>query len=329
MNDSSPLSVALMFRMVACHLRETRKGRRNEPIKAETIDQYISHMSSLLSEQGWPHCAHIRSPTLKMVLKGFHREDLLANPKRLTSSIPATAAVMAIFFTIAARVYAFQPRKSAEVQAAAALTYYLALRANEGAAKSVSTRDRDEDTPDTQDAHHPATEGTPFPTGQHPTSVDVLQDSTKTSQARGSSHRSAHLNPRPDKQPFCVVSIVWEYIQRFPPPRNGAFFPTTLSSDTTAIMKLTAIQTNLDPTRLSARCLRSGSVTMLRNMKHQLIEAQELVQIRDHGQWSGNDGERTYSHDSPDARKLLVAPSLYDAGFMTIAYLVWFYMTPR
>jgi hypothetical protein len=68
---------------------------------------------------------------------------------------------------------------------------------------------------------------------------------------------------------------------------------------------------------------------MMRNMKHHLIEAQELIQIRDHGRWAGDTGSHVYAHQNPDAQRLLIAPSLYDSGFMTIAYLRWFYMTPR
>ena len=85
----------------------------------------------------------------------------------------------------------------------------------------------------------------------------------------------------------------------------------------------------LDPKRLTARCMRSGSVTMLRNMKNKLINQQDLEHIRDHGSWLGDTGSRIYSHASPDAEKLLVAPSLYDRGYMTLQYLRWYYMTPK
>ena len=92
-------------------------------------------------------------------------------------------------------------------------------------------------------------------------------------------------------------------------------------------MKLTANHQDvqLDAKRLTARCMRSGSVTMLRNMKNNLIHQQDLVHIRDHGNWAGD----IYAHANPDAERLLVAPSLYDCGFMTINYLRWFYMTPK
>jgi len=309
-------------------------------------------MASLLGETGWVHAANIRSPVLKMMLKGYRREDILACPKRLSCSIPATAAVMAEFFITARQVYSTQPHTLSEVSCAAALTYYMSLRANEGAAKTVAMRnnsdvDHDaEESPDTEDGHHllakhvflrfkddpkfyPAVQGTIFPLGQTPIYLDVIQDSTKTSMARGSQHRSAHPNPNPDKSPFCVIAIAWEYITNFPPPANGAFFPTTLSSHTTTIMHLTADRVGLDRARLSARCVRSGSVSMMRNMKHHLIEAQELIQIRDHGRWAGDTGSHVYAHQNPDAQRLLIAPSLYDSGFMTIAYLRWFYMTPR
>ena len=56
---------------------------------------------------------------------------------------------------------------------------------------------------------------------------------------------------------------------------------------------------------------------MLRNMKNNLIDHQEPAMIRDHFQWAGDVGSRIYVHASPDAQRLLVAPSLYDSGFMT------------
>ena len=67
---------------------------------------------------------------------------------------------------------------------------------------------------------------------------------------------------------------------------------------------------------------------MLRNLKNQLLAEQDLVSIRDHGNWAGDVGSQVYAHASPDAQRLLVPASLYDCGFMTTAYLRWFYMTP-
>ena len=95
-------------------------------------------------------------------------------------------------------------------------------------------------------------------------------------------------------------------------------------------MQETAIHPSigLDPQRLTNRCMRSGSVTMLRNMKNKLIHQRDLEAIRDHGNWAGNIGADIYAHDSPDAEQLVKAPSLYDDGFMTPHYLRWFYMTP-
>ena len=67
--------------------------------------------------------------------------------------------------------------------------------------------------------------------------------------------------------------------------------------------------------------MRTGSATMLRNMKNKLLEQQDLEQIRDHGRWTSDIGSRMYAHASPDAEKTVIAPSLYDSGFMTPHYL--------
>jgi hypothetical protein len=338
MTLTSPESVQFMFRQMAMYLRVTRQ------IQSSTINQYVSHCVTGLGEIGWSNAVHIRSPLLAKLLQGWFREDIEANPQRLTSSIPATADVMRVFFIVAKILFHDNPRKLAEVCACGALTYYMALRANEGAAKSVSARD-DAETPDSHHLHtrhvflrfngstefFPTCVGTVYPPNQIPSSVDVIQDSTKNTLQRGSQHRGAHHNPRTDKLPFDVVDIVWAYVSAFPPPPSGAFFPSITSADLTYTMQQTAIHPDvqLDPTRLTARCLRPGSATMMRNMKNQLVQQEDLLRIRDHGQWAGNVGAHVYAHQSPDSEKILVAPSLYDSGFMSIMYLRWFYMTPK
>ena len=339
MANASPATVSLMFQTFATYLRKQRG------IKSVTIDQYISHCKTSLSECSWHGVNHIRSPLLTKALTGWYREDIHRCPLRLSSSIPATCAVMEVFFRVATRYYQSDPRKSAELKACAAATYYTALRAAEGASSTSAARDGiREDNPDAHHipAHHaffrfhndqrfyPAVAGTVFPPGQIPTHFDILQDTTKTSLSRGSAHRGAHRNPRADGQPFDVVLIIWHYVTNFPPTATGAFFPTIVSADLTTIMQLTAIEPDvqLDPRRLTGRCMRSGSVTMLRNMKNNLIHQRDLQQIRDHGNWAGDVGANIYAHANPDAEQLLVAPSLYDGGFMTLHYLRWFYMTP-
>ena len=165
-----------------------------------------------------------------------------------------------------------------------------------------------------------------FPAGKIPESTDILLDTAKNFLHRGSSHRSAHRNPNPNGKPFDVILIVWAYVSRFPPQPNGPFFPNFTAQDITVSMQLIAHHPSvqLDPKRLTPRCLLSGSATMLRNMKNNLINHQDLATIRDHGQWTSDVGSRIYAHDSPDATRLLIAPSLYDSGFMTLHYLRWF-----
>ena len=335
MANASPSDVSVMFHTFASYLRDTRL------VKSNTIDQYISHCKTTLTECRWHGAPYIRSPDLTKALYGWHRDDIKANPLRLSSSIPATCAVMDVFFKVATAYYHDNPRKCAEIKACAAATYYLALRAAEGASASASARELSDD------AHHiaadkaffrfpnstvfyPAVAGTTFPPGETPMFFDFLQDTSKTSLARGSAHRSAHRNPRRDGQPFDVVLLIWQYVTTYPPQQHGAFFPTIVSADLTHIMKLTANHPDvqLDAKRLTARCMRSGSATMLRNMKNNLIHQRDLEHIRDHGNWAGDVGADIYAHANPDAERRLIAPSLYDCGYMTINYLRWFYMTP-
>jgi hypothetical protein len=341
MTAASPAAVEFFGRQLAMHLRSARR------IQAVTINQYISHCVTGLREVGWANAPYLRSNLLNTILKGWLRADIAACPKRLKSSIPATAAVMQEFFTFTDTLLADNPRRRLEIKACGALTYYMALRANEGAAKSPHARDATGADHDTPDAHHllarhvhlrfpdddtfyPATSGVAFPQGLSPTSIDALQDSTKNTLQRGSQHRGAHPNPRADKQPFCVVAIVWEYVRAYPPLFGGAFFPTITSADVSAILQQVAAlpHVGLDPARLSMRCLRSGSATMLRNLKNQLVDQHDLAQIQQHGQWAGDVGARVYAHAAPDAQRLLVPPSMYDSGFMGLSYLRWFYMSP-
>jgi hypothetical protein len=207
MTASSVPSVQLMFRCVALNLRQHRN------IKSDT--------------EGWPHAPHIRSPLLNTILKGFYRENTHRCPKRFSSNIHATAAVMEVFFAVASGVYASDPQRCAEIKACAATQFYTALRHNEADAKCITGRD---DT--TGDSHHIMIVWPPFD------SPTILI--------------SAQLTP-------------------FPPPPDGALFPNILSSHTNYVLKLTATKIDLDPIRTSTRCLRSGSVTMLRNMKHQIL----------------------------------------------------------
>ncbi len=71
------------------------------------------------------------------------------------------------------------------------------------------------------------------------------------------------------------------------PPWEGAFFLNILSSDVLTALGAPPAAEQLDPARLSARSLRSGSVTMLRNLKNQLLAEQDLVAIRDHSDCVG------------------------------------------
>ena len=335
MSSASPASFQFMGRQLALYLRSTRG------VKAVTINQYISHCQTGLGEVGYTHAKDLRSPLLSTLLRGWMREDIRCLPKRLSMSIPATASVMQVFFRTVDEMHAGDDRRRLEIKACAALTYYLALRPTEGAAGSRFLRDSDADDL-SEDAHHLRTckvamryaDGGDFlpigPSlpGRLVSSIDILQDTSKNTLQRGSQHRGAHVNPRADKLPFCVVALVMAYVDAYPPSREGAFFPTILSSDVSVALRATALAERLDPARLSARSLRSGSVTMLRNLKNQLLAEQDLVAIRDHGNWAGDVGSQIYAHASPDAQRLLVPASLYDCGFMTTAYLRWFYMTP-
>ena len=332
MSESSPDVVQLFFRTLALELRANRH------IQSSTIACYLSHMTTLLTEQGWHFAPHVHSPLLSRMLSGWRREDILNKPARLSEQIPATCAVMVRFFDVAARIYANNPRLLAEVQACGAIMYCSALRPGEAAATTVSGRD-EEDTshhlrtdaafvrfPDDPTKFYPVTEGTVFPHGKIPSSFDFHQDSSKNND-RGAGHVTIFPNPNPGKTPFCAVDILWRYISAFPPPPGGAFFPDILASTISNVMHVTATELSLDPRRMSARAIRPGSTSMIRSVKNNLLQQTELAYIAAHGRWN-TDMSGTYSHDCVDSRGQVIAPSLYNDRFMTINYLVWYYMTP-
>ena len=122
MTGRSPAAINVMLQTFAVYLRTIRD------IKSSTIDQYISHCCTNLTERHWDGAPPIRSPILTKLLAGWHRQDIRENPKRLTPSIPAIAAVMGAFFQVAAaRQYHNNRQRSAEIQACPAATYYMAL----------------------------------------------------------------------------------------------------------------------------------------------------------------------------------------------------------
>jgi len=120
-----------MFQLIACYLRETRD------IKANTIDQYVTHMVTQLRQNDWIFVESIRSPRLRLMLNGWHRVDILHDPLRTTSHIPATCPVMAVFFPTAREHHKNNPLIAAEICASAAIQYYIALRPTEASAATV------------------------------------------------------------------------------------------------------------------------------------------------------------------------------------------------
>ena len=76
----------------------------------------------------------MRGPQLGRLLRGFHIQDLMQCPKRLAMHIPATCAIVTKVLALIATRFAADPLVRRELMACTALTYYMALRANEGAA---------------------------------------------------------------------------------------------------------------------------------------------------------------------------------------------------
>jgi hypothetical protein len=88
-----------MFQTNTTYLHKTHD------IKSTTIDQYISHCKTTLSERSWRGVNYIRFRLLIKALTGRHREDIRRSFLRLISSIPSACAAMAAIFQVAADYY--------------------------------------------------------------------------------------------------------------------------------------------------------------------------------------------------------------------------------
>ena len=315
----------------------TRINRK--PIKSVTINQYLSAVITGLKKLRTASAlqSHLRTPFTGMLFKALSHTDRLLCPKRLSESIPATCQIVALALREIERQYeSTNASLCLEISALLLLTYFVALRAEEGSSSGYSDdpgHSINSDTVAVQFEGHPhlypVTNTEAFPIGGVPISIDFLQDSAKcVTSRRGSAHRSAARNPDGPDKPFCVVSVLFRYIMNNPPAPGSKFFPTARSHHVTPVLKTVARNTKLDEHRMSIKSLRSGSATMVASMKKNIITPEERARIGAHGQWESEVGRHIYVHSAADKHSAAVAPSLYDEGYMTIPYLIWYYMTP-
>ena len=124
----------------AAYLRRTRDGKRHAastyhdriPIRSVTIDQYISHVASLLIEQ-----CHITSSTLicstllTQLLDGYANWDDADLPLRLRVKIPLTAALCVVALRVIDDLFRHQPSRRLGLRASLCLGYGLSFRPGE------------------------------------------------------------------------------------------------------------------------------------------------------------------------------------------------------
>ena len=121
------------MREIACcfaaHLRITR-STKGHPIKAVTIDQYITHVADyLVTNEHILSGGELRSRRLTMLLAGYTASDDVGIPLRLRQKIPMTYPIACIMYRLAATMHTGAKRLA--LRAAVAMAFGLSLRPGE------------------------------------------------------------------------------------------------------------------------------------------------------------------------------------------------------
>jgi hypothetical protein len=100
--DPTVREIACCF---AAHLRTTR-STKGHPIKAVTIDQYITHVADyLVTNQHILNGGELRSRRLTMLLAGYTAKDDTGIPLRLRQKIPMTYPLACIMYRLAGAMH--------------------------------------------------------------------------------------------------------------------------------------------------------------------------------------------------------------------------------
>jgi len=121
----------------AAHLRTTR-STKGHPIKAVTIDQYITHVADyLVTNEHILSGGELRSRRLTMLLAGYTANDDVGIPLRLRQKIPMTYPIACIMYRLAATIHTGTKRLA--LRAAVAMAFGLSLRPGEYLAMEEET----------------------------------------------------------------------------------------------------------------------------------------------------------------------------------------------
>jgi hypothetical protein len=294
---ASGVEVRRLILYFAVHLRETRANRGGDPIKAVTIDQYVTHVADyLVSREYLPDGGACRSQRLHMLLAGYRLRDDAGLPARLLQKIPMTYALACHMYTMVGDVIEGQANQDA-MRAAIAIGYGLSLRPGEYLDMGGTTCGQHQlDASSCFFAFGEAQlvcvcDPQLYPAGVDPTSFFVLLDHTKNQKRGEGGPRAVSATDQPHtEQHFGCVPTIFRYFQRYP----GRPHALALAShgravkwtDLRVLCHLVAQANNLDPQRLVPHSFRSGAVAQ--------IELESEERMAQQGGWLSVKGVRVY-----------------------------------
>ena len=322
----------------AAYLRRTRDGKRHAasthhdriPIRSVTIDQYISHVASLLIEQ-----CHITASTLirytllTQLLDGYANWDDADLPLRLRVKIPLTAALCVVALRVIDDLFRHQPSRRLGLRASLCLGYGLSLRPGEyltNPHKPVPLKQQANSSScffffgDT--AFNVCCPNL-YPSGQCPDHFAVFFHHLKNDRVGQGGPRAVARNPTfsPAATDFCCLSEIYTFLLAYPPSSglpvmSGGGGPV-LWTDLRTVLHLTALRSGLDPERVLPHSNRSGPNMQLEDFEDSVKMAQ--------GNWTTLPGMRSYVHGSlKHASK--VTSALHDIQMCPVAHLRTFFM---
>lgn len=300
-------------------------------IRGSTVDQYVSHVVRHIFETEWVDNASalFRTRRSAAAISGFCNEDHLNHPQRLSCRIPLSADLMVKARVLSRQLYgSWSANLQLCIDAAFALGFALCLRACEYLLSL-------EESNHVLLSHHAAfkwnadarffqvTRPDLYPLHLGPPDFFVQLPNTLKNDQWGKGGPSA-VARAPLHAPFCCVTTLFAFFQRFPPRPNQPVLsgsPSTISvSFVNKFTRRLAIAHSLDPDRLLSHSIRVGSVNQLESLG---IHTQQV-----HGRWNTPEGLSAYTHASL-AHASRVSAELHNPAIMPVELLRFTYMSPH
>ena len=257
--------------------------RIHNHITAESISKYTTHVTTYIRERGLPETVHLRSPIFKMLLHSWSRIDLRV-PKAERDIIPCPASIVLLLFDFIAETFHHNPTMASLYSATVAFAYALGLRpghyTSDGShiilGDSVHVLFKADD-----DAYYPVTSANAYPSSAQPIALLVFQKHSKNEPHGYGAPFIVYKSP--PMSPFCLVSVIYSHLRRFPPSPlapflsgSGKVLSQKILND---FLKVFARHVGLDPKRFSASSFRVGHTIQTDTLS-------DFEQMRDTGHYS-------------------------------------------